>query len=249
MDGEIWDRVETADGKKGFIERSRLTKSTDTKIYEVRADGGLNLRDGPDGNAIRILPDRTRIILLEKGKEKIRGYYWDKISTATGVVGYVARNYIFSLNNEVEEPKENEQIKPEEPKPPVENNNEELKKEADKNISEINEEKKIIRVTPKVTKEQINIKFGINLEDDIIKTGQKIKIKNTEYKISKLGDLDGNGIVASNDALIALKQIVGMLELSEDKLISADLDKNGIISSNEALKILKNTVGIIELEL
>lgn len=58
------------------------------------------------------------------------------------------------------------------------------------------------------------------------------------------GDVDGNGVVQPNDALLALKQVISLQELTQQQFLRADADKDGKVTSYDALLILKWVVGI-----
>lgn len=62
-----------------------------------------------------------------------------------------------------------------------------------------------------------------------------------------LGDVDKNGEITAYDALLVLKDTVGLLEDSLDMEV-ADCDKDKQITAYDALLILKHTVGLIELK-
>lgn len=57
--------------------------------------------------------------------------------------------------------------------------------------------------------------------------------------ISQLGDVDGDGVVTTKDALMLMQCINGDLILSDDEFKRADLNGDGILSSYEALRILQ----------
>ena len=61
----------------------------------------------------------------------------------------------------------------------------------------------------------------------------------------RLGDIDRNGNIDANDALLALQHSVGMIALDGDNLSLADVDENGTIDAADALKILQNSVGLL----
>ena len=64
----------------------------------------------------------------------------------------------------------------------------------------------------------------------------------------RLGDADLDGKVTSNDALMALQQTVGIINMGYLSFALADTDEDiGRISSGDALRILQATVGLIEL--
>lgn len=57
--------------------------------------------------------------------------------------------------------------------------------------------------------------------------------------ISQLGDVDGDGVITSKDALMIMQAINGDLIMTDDQFIRADLNKDGLLSSVEALRILQ----------
>lgn len=61
-----------------------------------------------------------------------------------------------------------------------------------------------------------------------------------------LGDIDGNGVIDTNDALDVLKLVVGLAKTDDAGLNfnMADIDKNSKIDTNDALAILKHVVGL-----
>ena len=60
---------------------------------------------------------------------------------------------------------------------------------------------------------------------------------------SSMGDVDGDGVITSKDALMIVQAINDLLNLSEDQFARADLNKDGELSSAEALRILKYVSG------
>ena len=57
--------------------------------------------------------------------------------------------------------------------------------------------------------------------------------------ISRLGDVDGDGVVTTKDALMIMQCINDDLILTDDEFRRADLNGDGILSSAEALRILQ----------
>ena len=62
----------------------------------------------------------------------------------------------------------------------------------------------------------------------------------------KLGDLDGNGLINSRDALLVLQYCVHLIKLDAQQIEAADADQNDKINSGDALTILKVAVGLID---
>ena len=57
--------------------------------------------------------------------------------------------------------------------------------------------------------------------------------------ISRLGDVDGNNVIDTKDALMIIQCINGDLIMSDDEFKRADLNEDGELSSVEALRILQ----------
>lgn len=59
-----------------------------------------------------------------------------------------------------------------------------------------------------------------------------------------IGDIDGDGTVASTDALIILQYVTATTELTDEQKKLADLDGDGEITSADALEVLQIVVGL-----
>jgi regulation of enolase protein 1 (concanavalin A-like superfamily) len=53
------------------------------------------------------------------------------------------------------------------------------------------------------------------------------------------GDVNGDGIVSVPDALLALRAVLGQIELAGDRLFAADIDGNGFVSIADVLAVLR----------
>ncbi len=58
-----------------------------------------------------------------------------------------------------------------------------------------------------------------------------------------LGDVDFDGSITANDALIILRASVDIDKLTPEQLILADVDFDGVITANDALAVLRYSVG------
>ena len=63
--------------------------------------------------------------------------------------------------------------------------------------------------------------------------------------ISRIGDVDGDGVVTAKDALMLMRCLEGSLILSDDEFKRADLNADGRLSAAEALRILQYVNGKI----
>ena len=74
-------------------------------------------------------------------------------------------------------------------------------------------------------------------------TGMKIVLNGKNVEIAVLGDVDGNGEISVTDARLALRQAVGLENLTGVYRLSAQVG-NDTVSVSEARKILRAAVGL-----
>lgn len=252
INGYIWDRVELPNGKKGFVARNFLedTKKANN-IYRVKVNDYLIMRDAPNGQDIRHLGDGVLVTVLERANEKVNGYFRDKIITAEGAVGYVARDYLENVNGEEkEEPKNKPEPQPSvQPAPQPEKKPENVNVNS-KLIDNKNEEKKIIRVSPEARADDLKKKYS-NVKDisnNDLGTGTTVKIDNKEYKIIKIGDVNGDGETDEIDAILILRKSIDIIQFNNIQNEAADVDKDGSSDEIDALRILRYTIGLNEIK-
>lgn len=225
-DGLTWDRVVLADGRQGFVASKYLSLQEQQDIVTIIAHDGLRLRSGPGTNytSIRLLANGLVVTRLEKAQTQSGGYYWDKIITPDGVIGYVARQYLA-------------ENKPAEPQ-----NNYKKDDNARQVVMEPKTTLKDIKAKESITK-AVN-KDGVALQDnDLVGTGAKLTIGGKEYTAVKLGDVNGDGQVLATDALAVLKHSTNASNLKDVYLKAADTNKDGQVLAADALKILKVSTG------
>lgn len=252
INGYIWDRVELPNGKKGFVARNFLedTKKANN-IYRVKVNDYLIMRDAPNGQDIRHLGDGVLVTVIERANEKVNGYFRDKIITAEGAVGYVARDYLVNVNGEEkEEPKNKPEPQPSvQPAPQPEKKPENVNVNS-KLIDNKNEEKKIIRVSPEARADDLKKKYS-NVKDisnNNLGTGTTVKIDNKEYKIIKIGDVNGDGDTDEIDAILILRKSIDIIQFNNIQNEAADVDKDGNSDEIDAIRILRYAIGLNEIK-
>lgn len=60
-----------------------------------------------------------------------------------------------------------------------------------------------------------------------------------------LGDVNGDGVVKSNDLLLLKKYLLGFAEASEINMLNSDLTEDGNIKSNDLLLLKKALLGLV----
>ena len=83
----------------------------------------------------------------------------------------------------------------------------------------------------------------IEQDSDIIKTGMILRNSNGDYHIIVMGDVNGDGMVASNDVLLMRRNIVSLTSLENIYVKAGDIDNNGL-NSADALRLRRYIVGI-----
>ena len=66
----------------------------------------------------------------------------------------------------------------------------------------------------------------------------------TENPDVVLGDLDGDNVATSKDALMIVQAAVGLITLTDDQKAAADFNKDGKVTSDDALAIVKAALGL-----
>jgi len=92
---------------------------------------------------------------------------------------------------------------------------------------------------------------GTEIFDGIVKTGQKITIKNAgitkDYIIKICGDTSGDGLIDIRDLLIVQKHLVKAKLLENEYLRSADINKDGAVDIRDLLLVQKSILGDYEI--
>ena len=167
------------------------------------------------------------------------GYIWDKVVTASGIEGYIARgdskeDYIEVINSNA-----------------VVSTKETNFKTEDKNI--ICEPEVTIEVLKeKYSDKAVTVKDskGKEVSSGNIGTGYTITIEKNTYTAIKLGDVSGDGKISSSDLLKIQKHLLNVNKITDANFISsADVTKDGKISSADLLKIQKYLLDVSEIAL
>lgn len=213
--GKIWDRIKLSDGRQGFVSRENLQlESESTNVFTIRAEGGLYLRSEPNGTSIRLLADGSKVTRIEAGTSLIGGFYWDKVTTPSGAVGYVARAYLRDKNGNVPNIVREKAL--------------DVKKD---------DNKKQIDAEPDVSEETLKAKFGNNIKitkpdgsaisEGLVGTGYKVTINNITYTVIKIGDCNGDGEVDIIDMALIKRDISNKQKLKNEYKTAGKISAEG----------------------
>lgn len=203
-----------------------ISSSETGELAYINANGGLKLKDEPNGSSIAIISEGTQVLINERATSKIGGYYWDKVSTPRGT-GYMAREasdgsktYLVVIgsnkNDNITEPDENNIITSE----PGTTANTIKKKYSDAVIVDKN---------------------GNEITGDtLVGTGAKVKIDGVEkYTIVKLGDCDGDGKINSMDMYNIIQHMLNKITIQNEFFKAIDTNHDKKIDSMDMYNIIQ----------
>lgn len=240
VDGYGWSRIVLADGMQGYIVDRYVEEidengstSSGKDIVKVVCNGGLTIRKSPGtSSAILGYADKgDKLTRTEKNVSSANGYVWDKVVTASGMTGYVARgdddeDYIV----------------------PVSSNTGTVEISGDgfeAIASEITCEPSvtvanILKTSPKAI---IYNNKGQKVTSGNVGTGFTVKLDDKKYTVVKLGDVDCDAKVTSADYVRIKNSIMGKNSLEELGKMGADVDNDGKVTSADYVRIKNFIMG------
>lgn len=216
-----WDKIVLSDGTKGYIATDYVEQINDitTCNETVKLTGSdVSLRNGPgtSGTIVKEYLSKGQVVTrIEKNKYNLDGLYWDRVTTSSGLQGYVASKYLEIIatndnfkteeNNLICEPYTTvETIKSKHPNATIKNSNNET-----------------------VTTGKIGTEYTITID-------------NKTYTAVKLGDTNGDGETDAIDLLLVKRDILGTYKIKTDsKKMAGDVNKDNIIDAIDLLLIKK----------
>ena len=247
VDGYGWSRIVLADGMQGYIVDRYVEEidengstSSGKDIVKVVCNGGLTIRKSPGtSSAILGYADKgDKLTRTEKNLSSANGYVWDKVVTASGMTGYVARgdddeDYIVPVSSNTGTAEISgdgfEAIASEitcEPSVTVAN---------------------ILKTSPKAI---IYNNKGQKVTSGNVGTGFTVKLDDKKYTVVKLGDTTGNGKVDSADLLAVQRHLIGKIKLTDSYLLeAADTTGNGKVDSADLLSIQRELLGKVHIKI
>lgn len=234
VDGYGWSRIVLADGMQGYIVDRYVEEidengstSSGKDIVKVVCNGGLTIRKSPGtSSAILGYADKgDKLTRTEKNVSSANGYVWDKVVTASGMTGYVARgdddeDYIVPVSSNTGTAEISgdgfEAIASEitcEPSVTVAN---------------------ILKTSPKAI---IYNNKGQKVTSGNVGTGFTVKLDDKKYTVVKLGDTNGDGKISSADYVRVKNELRNKVSLTDGQDLAADVNNDGKISSADYVRI------------
>ena len=250
IDGYIWDRVKLSDGRQGYIAQNYIEKAgetnteTNTELIKVICNSGLKVRETP-GTSQKVLTylDKGNVLTrTQVGVSNANGYIWDKVVTASGIEGYIARGD--AKEQYVEVVKSNDGSNS---STTTKNNNFKLD---DSNL--ICEPATTIEsIKEKYTDKTITVKKadGTVVTTGNVGTGYVVTIGDKKYTTVKLGDINGDGKITPADATVILRAYVGLTNLSDVIKMATELNNDNKMTPADATVILRTYVGLNKIEI
>lgn len=255
LDGYVWDRVKLADGRQGYVAQNYIQLNTNnggnttkTEIIKVICKSGLKVRETPGTNqkVLTYLEKGNVLTRTQAGASNANGYTWDKVVTANGIQGYIARGdakeqYIEVVNS-------NTETKPQTtPETTTKNDNFKLENtnlicEPDTTVEAIKEKYSNTTITVKKAD-------GTVVTTGMVGTGYTIAIGDKKYTVVKLGDVNGDGKITPADSTVILRSYVGLTQLSDTVKLAVDVNDDKKVTPADSTVILREYVGLTQIEL
>ena len=244
------------------------TETSGADLVKINVTTSLKLRKAPeDSTKVDWLWKDEIVARLEKGTTKINGAYWDKIQKANGNVGYAPREtfdyetdyklYLVPINTTNGSNNSGNNSNSNGNNSNNNSNNNENKYHNTVKVL-INDEKKIIKVSPDAIAKDILEAFGgsvkitkadgsfLNGENDNMATNFIVK---DTYTVIKKGDANADGIVNSFDYIRVMNYIMGRKQLNGYEKEAADANNDGIVNSFDYIRIMNYIMGTKKIEL
>ena len=244
------------------------TATSGADLVKINVTTSLKLRKAPeDSTKVDWLWKDEIVARLEKGRTKINGAYWDKIQKANGNVGYAPREtfdyetdyklYLVPINTTNGSNNSGNNSNSNGNNSNNNSNNNENKYHNTVKVL-INDEKKIIKVSPDAIAKDILEAFGgsvkitkadgsfLNGENDNMATNFIVK---DTYTVIKKGDANADGIVNSFDYIRVMNYIMGRKQLNGYEKEAADANNDGIVNSFDYIRIMNYIMGTKKIEL
>ncbi len=253
LNNEEWYRVKLSDGTYGYVGTGFIAPVNAEKVKVVCSDG-LNIREQPSSSSsvLKAVAQGTILTRIEKNvTSSDTKYIWDKVTSSSGIVGYVVRQdpstkkaWIEPLNNT--------------------NTGETSGNSSGSASGQTNSEKPLVSgdgykllssnliCKPEMTVEQLKQALTeVTIQDATkankttgnLATGWLITYKEKTYTVVVLGDINGDGKVTTVDAARSLKCAANKYELKGAYLDASDVNGDGKVTTVDAARILKVAAG------
>ena len=247
VDGEAWYRVKLSDGTYGYVGTGYIEpydeETSQVEKVKVVCSDGLNIRREPSTSSAVLKAVAQGTILTRTQKDVASSdskYIWDKVTTSSGVVGYVVREdpdtkkaWIEPLDTDSGNENNNDD-KPDDEKPEIQgdgfqSSGTNLLCEPDMTLTNI--KKVLTDATLKKGEATVEV-------SDKVATGNTITTGGKTYTIIVLGDVNGDAKVNTGDTLAMSQHIEKFKSITgTNYLEAADVNRDGKINTGDSLPL------------
>lgn len=221
INGYYWDKVMYFNDNKaiiGYVARNYISKIQDTsnsdEIYYTTSCAILKNGPGINLEPKKILDANTELTVMDKMEYKIDNMIWYRVKLADGTQGYVATNFIKSMETHEEEPVTGE-------------------------VYKIVED--YVITVPGAKIEQIE---GAITADQKFATGTNLDIGEKKYTLVMLGDTNGDGTITPLDYVKIKNNIMGTTKLEGCYAVAADVNRDGNITPLDYVKVKNHIMSV-----
>ena len=235
VDGEAWYRVKLSDGTYGYVGTGYIEpydpETSQVDKVKVVCSDGINIRREPStkSDILKAVAKGTILTRTEKDvKSSDTKYTWDKVTTSSGVVGYVVREDPDTKQAWIE---------------PLDSGSSSsggttngFKIEESNMICEPNIKVSDIK---KVYKDAV-VKNGKTTVSDSsnVGTGYSLTCDGKTYTIIVLGDVNSDGKVNTGDTLAMSQHIENFKKITgTNNLKAADVNEDGKVNTGDSLPL------------
>lgn len=216
-----WDKVMYFNGSQvitGYVARDYIIKSQDTISCEELycTNSCAILKNGPGINAEpkRILDANVELTVIDKISFAIDNMIWYRVRLADGTQGFIATNFIKSVESHEEAPITGE-------------------------VYKIDGE--FVITLPGAKIEQIE---GAQLINGSFATGGVVNIYERNYTLVMLGDTNGDGTITPLDYVKIKNNIMGTTTLEGCYKLAGDVNRDGDITPLDYVKVKNHIMSV-----